>query len=452
MPRDAHGLAMTMASEEAAEAWNDAVRAYLGYRADAPKRLKAVLAADPEAPLAHVLKGAFAMLAFNAAHVPAARAALTEAARHAARATTRERAHIAALDAWTAGELDRALATWRHILSAHPHDVLAFRLHHFLAFWTGRPGEMAAAAEAVRPAWSASVPAFPAMLGCFAFAAEECGDQASAERDGRAAVAADPADLWAAHAVAHVLEMTGRAAEGIAWTDELAPNWEGANQLAHHLWWHRALYHLGRGETEAVLALYDTRIRDLASPLVQSHPDLYIDIQNAASMLWRLRRLGVEAGPRWEELADKAEARAGDILSAFTLPHWMMALAGAGRLEAAARWLEAARAAAAAEAEGQNAALVREVALPVCEAILLGAQGDAVGAASLLRPVVHRLSELGGSHAQQDVLWQVVLDSAMAAGDRDLARSALAWSSARFATAPAKRALWATAAAWADQG
>lgn len=449
MPRDAQGLAVTMASDEAASAWDHAVSGYLGYRADAPQRVKALLAVDPEAPLGHVLKGAFAMLAFNAAHVPAARAAAAEAARHAAGATTRERAHIAALAAWAEGELDRALATWRHILSAHPHDVLAFRLHHFLAFWLGRPGEMAASAEAVRPAWNAAVPAFPAMLGCFAFAAEECGDQAAAERDGRAAVAADPRDLWAAHAVAHVLEMTGREAEGIAWTETLAPNWQGANQLAHHLWWHRALYHLDRGETEAVLALYDTRLRDLASPLVQSHPDLYVDIQNAVSLLWRLGRLGVPAGGRWEELADKAEARAGDILSAFTLPHWMMALVGAGRFEQATRWLEAARDAAAAE--GQAAALVREVALPLCEAILAQARGDPGGAAARLRPILDRLASLGGSHAQQDVLWQVVLDSARAAGDREMARVALDWSRSRFTTPPDRRAAWAAAAAWAAQ-
>ena len=70
-------------------------------------------------------------------------------------------------------------------------------------------------------------------------------------------------------------------------------------------------------------------------------PDLYIDVQNAASMLFRLARHGVDVGDRWVELADKAEARIGDCLSAFTLPHWMMALAATGR-QAAARGMLAA--------------------------------------------------------------------------------------------------------------
>lgn len=446
MPRDAQGLAVTVASEEAAAAWDHLVSGYLGYRADAPQRLKALLAADPEAPMAQVMRGAFAMLAFNRSFVPAAREAAEAAARLAERATPRERAHAAAIAAWAGGSSEAALAAWRGILADHPRDVVAFRLHHFLAFWMGRPEEMTASAEAVRPAWSADVPAHSAMLGCFAFAAEESGDQEAAERDGRAAIAADPSDLWAAHAVAHVLEMTGREEEGIAWTSALEPHWEGGSQLVHHLWWHRALYHLQRGEAETVLALYDRRFRNLASPLVQSHADLYIDMQNAASMLWRLRRLDIGAGPRWEELADKAVARSGDILSAFTLPHWMMALTASGRWEAGCRWLEAAREAAAGE--GAHAALVREVALPVCEAILEHARGEPAGAVALMRPVLGRMHRLGGSHAQQEVLWQVFLDAAVDAEDRDAAFLALEWSRRRFSTPPARRIGWASAAAW----
>ena len=97
-----------------------------------------------------------------------------------------------------------------------------------------------------------------------------------------------------------------------------------------------------------MLDLYDKRFRNLAAPLTQAQPDLYIDVQNAASMLFRLERLGIDVGDRWSEIADKAEARIGDCLSAFTLPHWMMALAATGRDEAARRMLDGMRAFAAA--------------------------------------------------------------------------------------------------------
>src|SRR6185312_5555859 len=115
------------------------------------------------------------------------------------------------------------------------------------------------------------------------------------------------------------------------------------NNLRHHLWWHAAMFRLDRGEMDRVLALYDGQFRNTRSRLTEAQPDLYIDVQNAASMLFRLQRHGVDAGDRWVELADLAETRIGDCLSAFTLPHWMMALAATGREEAARRLLQAMR-------------------------------------------------------------------------------------------------------------
>jgi hypothetical protein len=78
------------------------------------------------------------------------------------------------------------------------------------------------------------------------------------------------------------------------------------------------MFHIERREFDEVLSLYDHGFRDLGSPLTQAMPDMDIDVQNAASMLFRLERQGVDVGDRWIELADKAEARIGDCLSAFT--------------------------------------------------------------------------------------------------------------------------------------
>ena len=158
-----------------------------------------------------------------------------------------------------------------------------------------------------------------------------------------------------------------------------------------------------------MLDLYDRRFRNLVSPLTQAQPDLYIDVQNAASMLFRLELLGIDVGDRWNEIADKAEARIGDCLSAFTLPHWMMALAAAGRDDAARRMLEGMRAFGAGE--GTVARIVRDVALPVCEAVLAHRKGEYARALDLMRPVLGGMHQLGGSHAQQDVLMQLFLEA-----------------------------------------
>lgn len=442
MHRDMHGLPISTASADAAAAFDRTVTGYLKYRADLPARLGQVFAADNDFGLAHCLKGYFAMLSYKQANVPMAVEAANAARRLSANATPRERAHGAALDAWIAGDLDRALGAWEQILSEHPLDVLAFRLSHFNNFWLGRPGEMRASVERVKPKWAAELPGYGTVLSCHCFAAEECGDYASAEPSGRAAIAIDPGDIWGTHAVAHIMEMQGRHAEGIAWLDELERHWDGGNNLLHHLWWHRALFHLERREFDAVLDLYDKRFRNLDSPLTQAQPDLYIDVQNAASMLFRLELLGHDVGGRWSEIADKAQARIGDCLSAFTLPHWMMALAATGRDDAAARMLDGMR--AFGTGEGAVMRIVRDVALPVCEAVLAHRKGDHAHAVTLMRPVLADMHRLGGSHAQQDVLMQLFLDSAVKADYADDVRLMLEFAR-RAGFEPDKRAGFARA-------
>ena len=243
-------------------------------------------------------------------------------------------------------------------------------------------------------------------------------------------MALNPADLWSTHAVAHVLEMQGRQEEGIAWLTGLAPHWAAGNNLVHHLWWHRGMMHLGRGDNAAMLELYDTRFRNLASPLTQAQPDLYIDLQNAVSALYRLQHLGVDVGRRWHELADHAQARIGDCLSAFTLPHFMMALLADHRLDAAAQMIGAMRTFGAGPDD--SAPVVAEVAVPLAEAMLLVAHGRSADALSRVRPVLARLPELGGSHAQQEVLSLFVLRTARAADSADDVRAVLAPIDRRF--------------------
>jgi hypothetical protein len=223
----------------------------------------------------------------------------------------------------------------------------------------------------------------------------------------------DPGDLWAAHAVAHVMEMQGRQQEGIDWLGALAPHWEGTNQLQHHLWWHRALFHYEQREFDEVMALYDQFFRNLTSPLTQTQPDFIIDVQNAASMLFRLERQGIDVGNRWIEIAEKAEHRIGDCLSVFTLPHWIMALTATGGVEVAHRMLDGMR--VYSEGQQSNASVVKEIALPISEAVIAHRQGDYSRALDLMRPILAETQRMGGSHAQHDVLRQLFLDCAVRA-------------------------------------
>ena len=123
-------------------------------------------------------------------------------------------------------------------------------------------------------------------------------------------------------------------------------------------------------------------------------------------MLFRLQRHGVDVGDRWVELADKAEARIGDCLSAFTLPHWMMALAATGRHGGGAA--HAGGDARLRAGPGDDRVAGRHVTR--CRSARRCWRTRAANiaqAVAVMRPALGGMYRLGGSHAQQDVLEQL---------------------------------------------
>jgi hypothetical protein len=141
--------------------------------------------------------------------------------------------------------------------------------------------------------------------------------------------------------------------------------------------------------------------------------------------------------PRWIEIADKAEQRIGDCLSAFTQPHWMMALAATQRDDVAHRMLDAMR--LFGHGDGAVAQIVGTIALPISEAVLAHGRGEHASAVDLMKPILDEMYRLGVSHAQQDVLEQVFLDSAIKANRGDDVGLLLARVTARYPNPPERR-------------
>jgi tetratricopeptide (TPR) repeat protein len=275
------------------------------------------------------------------------------------------------------------------------------------------------------------MPGYGSVLGMYAFGLEECGEYVEAEAKGRRAVELNGDDLWAIHAVAHVLEMQGRLRDGMEWLSQPLGAWADRNPFKDHLWWHTALFPLELGEYDRVLALYDDAVR-------LDRSDFYLDIQNAASLLLRLELQGVDVGDRWRELADVAESRIDDHVLAFTDLHFVMALAADGRF-AACRRLLASLQDFAMQPKNFAAETMKPVTIPLCEAILAYAEGEYGRAVDLMLPIRYELSCVGGSHAQRDIFAQLLIEAALKDGRLKLARALLA---ERLAQRPHSRGTW----------
>ncbi|MGL5011080.1 MAG: tetratricopeptide repeat protein, partial [Paracoccaceae bacterium] len=326
MSDDLSGLPTSLSSDLIGD-WNKVIHGILSHAASTGPALNRVLTAAPDFALGQAIRGVSCLLLGRAEMVAVAREAYA-AALQGAPATMREIAFVHALGDWLRGRPTRAAARMQVVLTMNPRDALAMKMIQAIHFVMGRPDAMRASVEGVIDAWD-DHPARGYLLGCHAFALEETGEFARAERIGREGVEIAPDDAWGLHAVAHVYDNTGRAREGLDWLTGREASWSHCHNFRYHVWWHRALMHLDLGEYDIALALYDADIRS-------DKTDDYRDISNAASLLSRLELEGVPVGDRWEELATLSENRATDGCLAFADLHYMLALCGGNRDAAAA--------------------------------------------------------------------------------------------------------------------
>jgi hypothetical protein len=302
---------------------------------------------------------------------------------------------LAALSATLADDFEGAKARLGRALRLDRRDVVALQAAHSLDYVTGDVAAMRRRTGTALSAWSRDDPGWHAVLAMHAFALCETGDCTRAEEAALAALELNPLDARACHVMAHVFEMTERAAAGVRWMSAHADVWASASAVVTHGWWHVALFHLSSHAPQLAIALYDANVRGGRSSEV---PDLI----DASALLWRIALSGSHVGERWSELADAWAARIDDRYCSFSDVHAMLAFVGADDRERARR-LEAVLL-DSARRDSRHGRTTRQLGLPACRALMAYGRGDdalAIRLLAALPPIAHRL---GGSHAQRDVL------------------------------------------------
>jgi tetratricopeptide (TPR) repeat protein len=354
---------------------------------------------------------------------PQARAHLLQG--EALPANPRERLHLQALRAWITQDSSARAAAFEQILVSWPLDLLALRQHTGTLFWTGAKRHQAEVSTGVAGHWGHETPGRGHFLSAHAFAMAEVGQYQVAERCAREALALQPQDLWALHGLSHVLEMQGRVREGIELLYDAARFLNDYNLFRGHLWWHLSLFEISRGRLDEALALFDRQVYPQSSAF-------YLDVQNGASLLARLEFQGVDVGPaRWERLAQASLRNATQNTIWFTTMHHVMALTRSGRQEAVQSTLDYLNSAGT----NTQAALAHELA-QAAAAFYLDSPREALERMLALR---QRSSELGASHAQQDIYHQIMVIAALRLGDLPRVRQLL---KARLSTRIWDEATW----------
>ena len=401
--RDAYGLPVSTSSRAAIDAHDRGVRALLGFGADTVECFRQALAADPDFVLA---RAALAVALYLDEQIPAARTemerAVADGAAQAASLTPRERRHLEALRLFVGGRGNDAIAVMQEILADFPRDMLLMQRLYYIYFWQGRSAEMLEVTRAVLPALADD----GYMWGYHAFALEENRRFDEALPLAERAVALNPRDAWAVHAIAHVHYERGDNRRGI---ESLPPRIHPCDHLGYfrnHLLWHLALLHLAEGDYERGGRLFESVFGRIPIAIAS-------DLQDSVALAWRLDLFGRPDPRRWAQLGAAARRWLDMPLLLFHDLHVGMALVAAGDWSSAALQLDRLR---QRGTRSKNPTLA-EVVVPLMEGLHAFARGEYAAAVARIEPVERRIVEVGGSHAQREVFHDTLLAAALRGSD-----------------------------------
>jgi tetratricopeptide (TPR) repeat protein len=324
--------------------------------------------------------------------------AVTDGATQTATLTGRERRHLEALRLFVGGRGNDAIPVMKEILAEHPRDVLLMQRLYFLYFWQGRSADMLEITTEVRPALEDD----GYSLGYHAFALEENRRFDEALPLAERALARNPRDAWAVHAIAHVHYERGDNRRGI---ESLPPQIHPCDHLGYfrnHLLWHLALLHLAEGDYERGGRLFESVFGRIPITIAS-------DLQDSVALAWRLDLFGHPDSKRWTQLAEAARRWIDMPLLLFHDLHVGMALSAAGDWAAGEGHLERLR----ARGKKSKNATLPEVVVPLLEGLHAFARGDYAGCVARMEPVDARVVEVGGSHAQREVFHDTLLAAAL---------------------------------------
>jgi tetratricopeptide (TPR) repeat protein len=391
---DLRGLAVSTTSADALGAYERGIDLFLRWREGAAEALEAAVTADPRFALGHCTR---AYVAWRTGKPAIAREAhqhvmaLADDARD-----EREHLHARAVDAMQRCDQAAAQALLEQVAAQYPTDRIGVRLLSFMCIAQGnyRGGldiarrSLAACPDDVQ---------FQTMTGFFL---EQSGYNDEGLAMSSRALAGDPTNLFAYHAVGHAYVARGDYRNALE-TFERAASLERYG----HILWHLA-------EAQAILG-HERLTRDYSTTAA-------VPVFERIALMWRLEVL---RGARiddaiWKDLAAQGERllEQGDYLTTW-VHHWIgVGLARAGEHEKAKKQVERLRRLPAGRASGHWSTLGADL----LEGEMAMMRGDLVAAARLMAPAIRQIHDMGGgSREQKDIFRDLYLELQRRLGNAD---------------------------------
>ena len=411
---DRYELPLTTESRTAADHYVAALDMFIAQTYGVEREFARAVEADESLAVAHAAIGLLQL--YRNAPDDAKRTA-ARAQKLAVNASRRERQQVETISLMINGRNDKAYKLIQEHLKEFPRDILMVRLASRVLILGCSAAGVANFPEEllsmVKPLASEYGDDW-AFLGQYAFAHHETGQFADALTYAERSLEQRPDNANASHSVAHVFFETGDPDGGADFLGDWLEGYDRRGPFNVHLSWHQALFQLATGRSENAVSLYEDHIR----PTVLKKN--FGSLQDAASLMWRMKIYGDGEPGAWEEVLEIARPAAEKPGPAFRDAHAALAFAAGGHTEEMGKLISGLDAMA-----GEGNALSREVMLPLAKGVEAFAHGEYQDAANNLDGLVEQLPRIGGSHAQREVFEDTILESYIRAGRFDRAQDLL---------------------------
>lgn len=417
---DRFGLALSTTSGEAAAAYREGIDLMLSAWPGADAAFEQAIKFDPDCAMAHAAR---ARVYFSGAEPAKAKAAIALARSLVSRrGTDREKNHIETLALGMEGHAAQSLKSALSHLELWPRDAVIMSLplgaFGLFAFSGMADHDQARVALCDRYAqhygddwW------FQSYRG---WSHTENGNVVLGRELTQRSLAMRRANANAAHALTHAMFEDGSTAEADAFITGWLPDYDRRGILFGHIYWHQALAALEHGDAERALTIYIDQLRPAVSAAVPLNA-----MTDCASLLWRMRLSGVDVPPHlWTDIAEYGEAAFPHTGVTFADVHMAFIAAATGnrdRLESRIAALEQRL------KDGKLAA--GPVVVAICRATRAFADADYAGCIEILGPAAGDVVRIGGSHAQREIIDDMLVVASIKSGDT---RRALAMLDARL--------------------
>jgi len=316
-----------------------------------------------------------------------------------------------ALTLWQQRDFDRAASAFEQLTQDAPEDLLAAKGCEFLYYILGQ--------QHSGPRFRAHMDRLrgiheddPDFLAMAAFALELCGNMSAARKEGERALELESRVPWAQHALEHVLLWEGNSEEAMELMQGWVSDWEASARPIHsHNAWHFAVALLDRLDEESARNIFHNHVW-------MQTPEVVVEQLDAISFLWRMEMAGYEVEQqKWSMLAPYVVDASSELFMPFASSHYAYALARAEEKDALENLLTSVENRAT-----QPDPEATRVWGPTGKAVVFASaalgRGNAGEAASGFEASRARLSEIGGSDAQDDLFRFAHIDSLHRAGRR----------------------------------